>query len=612
MSTQRFTKRFPLSLCCVLGLGLGLSALGQTNYYVSRKSGSDTNSGTSAAAPWKTLTKVSSVTFQPGDKILLKRGDVWNEPLYMHGSGKPEAIIELSAYGEGARPMIRRNNVKEDRCLWWADASFTKTRSIAVSDAGMGIIIAGVSNSVEDCIAYNIKGLYGTPQEDGKRWSVGIGGNRVTDCEVWGGGGTGLGLGKNHYCERVFVHDQNCTKTSYCGADIHGGGVLRNSVFDASVYWAPLGTSLLMYKWATNAVIDSCIFKNTPDSKAHDQCAIDFEDNNDGIVVTNCVFENNAGAAFEFLAIGVYNRTSQNVEIKNSTFIKNNWAHKFTPAEIEFPSGTSGTVVRDNVYELADGVKFYGGKSGGAVFTNNTPARNITYNREPSVYAGSNRVSSAMSVRLLDAAASDDSGRCTVRWEQFTGPEPVTFSDSNAAVTTVKFPVMGTYMLRLVADDGTYFRTSYVTVTITAPETVAAWEFNTDEDSEGWTGTAIGNRSVGGGYYRGAGASGDPYLCSPDNLNIPLADIRTVEICFQNGTSSSEARFYFTTTNDAAWNEAKAKPFTAVVKDVKHTVYTVDMSTVPGWTGTLKQLRFDPASASGAFSIDYIRIKSGK
>jgi hypothetical protein len=481
MTTERFARRVLTALVCVLSLSLGLSALAQTNYYVSQSGGDDGNAGTTQATPWKTLAKVSSVTFQPGDMILLKRGDVWNEPLYMHGSGKPGAYIELSAYGEGARPMIRRNNVKEDRCLWWADASYTKIRSLTVADAGMGIVIAGASksNSVEDCIAYNIKGLYGTPQDDakswgwqGKFWSVGIqagNGGRVTDCEVWGGGGSGLVLGDNHYCERVFVHDQNCRKTSYCGADIQGGGVLRHSVFDASVYWAPKGTSLLMYKGATNAVIDSCIFRNAPNSKAHDQCAIDFEDSNDGVVVTHCVFENNAGAAFEFLAIGVHNRISRNVEITHCKFIKNNWAHKFTPAEIEFPSGTSGTVVRDNVYELAVGVKFYGGKSGGAVFTNNTPARNITYNREPSVYAGSNRVSSAMSVRLLDASASDDSGRCTVRWEQFTGPGPVMFSDSKVAVTTVTFPALGSYMLRLVADDGTYFRTSYVTLTITAP-----------------------------------------------------------------------------------------------------------------------------------------------
>jgi hypothetical protein len=416
----------------------------------------------------------------------------------MHGSGKLGAFIELSAYGEGARPMIRRNNVKEDRCLWWADAGYTKTRSIAVADAGIGICVGGgVSNSVEDCIAHNIKGLYGTDLPTGRAWSVGSGAGRVVDCEVWGGGGPGLGLGENHYCERVFVHDQNCPQTSYCGADIQNGngGVLRNSVFDGSVYWAPAGTSLLMYKSITNAVIDACIFRNTPHSKAHDECAIDFEDDNDGIVVTNCVFENNAGAAFEFLAIGVHNRISRNVEIKNCKFIKNNWAHNFTPAEIEFPSATSGTIVRDNVYELADGVKFYGGNTGGVVFTNNTPARNIAYDREPSVYAGSNRVSSAMSVRLLDAAASDDSGRCTVRWEQFTGPGPVTFSDPKAAVTTVKFPALGTYMLRLVADDGTYFRTSYVTVTITAPATVRAWEFNTDEDAEGWTVSGVWNRS---------------------------------------------------------------------------------------------------------------------
>jgi hypothetical protein len=32
------------------------------------------------------------------------------------------------------------------------------------------------------------------------------------------------------------------------------------------------------------------------------------------------------------------------------------------------------------------------------------------------------------------------------------------------------------------------------------------------------------------------------------------------------------------------------------------------MSTVPGWTGTITDLRLDPAEATGTFAIDWIRI----
>lgn len=314
--------------------------------------------------------------------------------------------------------------------------------------------------------------------------------------------------------------------------------------------------------------------------------------------------------AIMFLALGDTRRISTNVDIRNCTFIKNNWVHNLTPAEIECPSGTSGTIVRDNVYELTNGVKFAGGKLDGIVFTNNTPGRDLQYHREPRVFAGSNRVSTALSVRLLDAAVSSDNGRCTARWEQFSGPAAVEFSEPLAAVTTVTFPTLGAYMLRLVGDDGTYFRTSYVKVTVTAPGTVAAWEFNGDEDSEYWTIAGGMRKAVNGGCYRGSSGGSDPYLCSPDNLNIPLAGVQGVEICYQNSSGSSDARVYFTTTNDVAFDEVKARQFTATVNDPKHTTYTVDMSAMPGWTGTLKQLHFDPAAAGGEFSIDYIRIKA--
>ena len=42
-------------------------------YYIDSVSGDDQNSGTSEDAPWQTLEKVSSMTYQPGDHIYFKR-----------------------------------------------------------------------------------------------------------------------------------------------------------------------------------------------------------------------------------------------------------------------------------------------------------------------------------------------------------------------------------------------------------------------------------------------------------------------------------------------------------------------------------------------------------
>ena len=74
-------------------------------YYVSNL-GDDANIGTTKESPWKTLRKISSMTFNPGDHILLKSGNAWNEALILHGSGTADQPINVTAYGEGSKPKI--------------------------------------------------------------------------------------------------------------------------------------------------------------------------------------------------------------------------------------------------------------------------------------------------------------------------------------------------------------------------------------------------------------------------------------------------------------------------------------------------------------------------
>jgi hypothetical protein len=89
----------------ILALGLGGLAWG-TTYYVSSSSGSDANSGTSASAAWATVGHVNAQTFQAGDSVLFKRGDVWNESLIPPSSGSSGNPITFDAYGTGAPPNL--------------------------------------------------------------------------------------------------------------------------------------------------------------------------------------------------------------------------------------------------------------------------------------------------------------------------------------------------------------------------------------------------------------------------------------------------------------------------------------------------------------------------
>ncbi|MCC6841001.1 MAG: right-handed parallel beta-helix repeat-containing protein [Flavobacteriales bacterium] len=79
-----------------------------TDYYVA-PNGNDGNNGTSAAAAWSSIARVnqSAFGFQPGDRILFKRGGTWRGELILGSSGTPGQPITVGAYGTGAKPIIK-------------------------------------------------------------------------------------------------------------------------------------------------------------------------------------------------------------------------------------------------------------------------------------------------------------------------------------------------------------------------------------------------------------------------------------------------------------------------------------------------------------------------
>ncbi|GLY06849.1 discoidin domain-containing protein [Actinoplanes sp. NBRC 101535] len=81
------------------------------DYYLDASGGRDTAAGTSPASAWKTLARANTVTFAPGDRILLKAGQTWqNEQLWPKGSGAAGKPITISAYGSSSkRPYIATN-----------------------------------------------------------------------------------------------------------------------------------------------------------------------------------------------------------------------------------------------------------------------------------------------------------------------------------------------------------------------------------------------------------------------------------------------------------------------------------------------------------------------
>ncbi len=96
-----------------------------TAYYISSSLGSDQNDGKSEDTPWKSFTHIKSMNLKPGDRVLLRRGDVWHERLTIRGKGRADAWIFVGSYGDVAspKPEISLQNGRNDIAILATDIS---------------------------------------------------------------------------------------------------------------------------------------------------------------------------------------------------------------------------------------------------------------------------------------------------------------------------------------------------------------------------------------------------------------------------------------------------------------------------------------------------------
>jgi len=140
-------------------------------YYVGHTSCSNAGPGTSPSAPWCDFTPVNSRTFNPGDTLLLARGETWNQELVLHGNGTQASPITVGAYGTGGRPSILRSGKESDRGVRMTDVSFWTVRDLEIGYAGIGILAhyptaipaGGTSRQglkFENIVVHDIYGIY--------------------------------------------------------------------------------------------------------------------------------------------------------------------------------------------------------------------------------------------------------------------------------------------------------------------------------------------------------------------------------------------------------------------------------------------------------------------
>lgn len=98
-------------ICLLFFLCSAAPACRAATYYVDSGGGRDSNAGTCKNGPWKSIARVNGRAFQPGDRILFKRGDLWRETLVPPSSGIAGRPIIFGAYGTGHKPVIKASGL---------------------------------------------------------------------------------------------------------------------------------------------------------------------------------------------------------------------------------------------------------------------------------------------------------------------------------------------------------------------------------------------------------------------------------------------------------------------------------------------------------------------
>ena len=120
-------------------------------YYVSA-TGSDLADGLSQDTPWKTINKVNSIAFKPGDIVVFKRGDTFYGTLSIAGVRLPsQRKVTVGAYGIGPLPKLSRYKilnagswVNHTANIWKIDitdlAAFTGDQDISWQGVNVGFL----------------------------------------------------------------------------------------------------------------------------------------------------------------------------------------------------------------------------------------------------------------------------------------------------------------------------------------------------------------------------------------------------------------------------------------------------------------------------------------
>ncbi|SBW06822.1 right-handed parallel beta-helix repeat-containing protein [uncultured Dysgonomonas sp.] len=333
-----------------------------TTYYISSSIGADTNPGTSAA-PWRTLDKINQVTFNPGDKILLKSGDSWNGPITISSkfTGTEILPIVISSYGEGNKPNIKAST--GTAILTINNSDYLQVENIDIGNGpGYGLIFGVTDNKKHGNIKVKNVHVHDVPIagiffNDGKfnNYNIDIVSCTADNVEMLFAISSG---------ENVNISDcvaNNCIYGGFSIISVKGGTIDNCKVLNCGTGNYPNGACGIFL-----GINDGFVISNTEIAYQKRQAdnpdaeAIDFERDNKNVTVKNCYMHDNDGCAIMFFD-NMKGLVNEDCIIEDCVF-ENNSLNASSPRgfEISFSRldcNNNGTI-RNNTFKLNPGIQF--------------------------------------------------------------------------------------------------------------------------------------------------------------------------------------------------------------------------------------------------------------
>jgi hypothetical protein len=542
----------PLPVLAFIVLFSHASAAPRTYYFSSN--GSDSNNGTSETRPWKSFHKISNVLLQPGDKVLLRRGDTFsNQQLYLDGKGTAEAPIELGAYGSGDRPIIDRGNTFNGICVKWEAPSYVRISQLDCRNSKLGIYLRYRNDPnnrdvrIDDCRFKDMPDPTLNPAQHNFEFAhsdaIFLGGHdwisdpntntfytfldglRITNC-VAENTTHGFGTGWYHpapYRSRLknLVMEDNLALNCLMGwasmIGVDGGHMKRCHSIGGGGKDTWCGTALCLIQNSQNYLIQDCVFAYCDRAQSADGAGMDFEGDTHNVVFDRNIIHGNDAAGILILATDGPNH---NITISNNVIYNN----ALDPWNSEINSEIMGS---------------------NAPHTGCTIINNLIYRRSPAIHF-----------------FSPDSN-----WSGFT--------------------ITGNQLLEY-QDRG------------------SAWNFNKDGDLEGWGGfNDWASPAASVGKLQGSSTGPDPFVESPPLLINPY--ITPYVWIRMKQSAGNFAQLFYMTAGDSAWSGDKVIAF-PIIPDGQYHDYFIHLPQ-GGVTSVVTRIRLDPTIAAGSeMAIDFVRF----